>query len=302
VNLEALRWAYLRRVVATGLGALGPHRSLRIARALARGVCDLNPPGRRTAEERLARAFGPDLTAVQRDAIVRTMYEHIAAFWVEALFLPRMLRPRTWRRAVRFAGAPGPRQLAEMSGPCVLATCYFGNIAAAAYALGQVCRPLYVLVDYLAHPAARAWQDRLYRAENVRPLPTDRAARRLPDLLRGGAKVLTVIEHRRRRGGVRATFLGEQHAYQPTVGRLAEWFGAPVLPVLCRRLPQWGQFELWLGGLIRGPDVASTLTEVLQRLDAQVRRWPEQYLWSLSPPDSAVTETESETPAAPRTR
>jgi lauroyl/myristoyl acyltransferase len=236
------------------------------------------------------------------------MYEHTARFWTEALFLPRLLRPTSWRRRFRFSGDLSPDDLgARVGGGAVLATCYFGNIAAAAFALGEICRPVYVVVDYLAQPAARAWQDQLYRARNVRPLPVERSAARVPDVLARGEKVLLVVEHRRARGGADATFLGETGGFQTTIGRLASWYGVPVVPVLCRRLSGWAQFELWLGSPVRGTDVEEVTAATLRQLDAQVRRWPEQYLWSMRPataPQSldALIETEIEKPAAPTTR
>lgn len=284
-RLESLRYLYLRRVVGTALGAAGIERSLRLTTALARGYWDLNPPGRRIAEQRLALAFGDGLPAAQRDAIVRTMYEHVARFWVEAVFLPRLLRPSTWRRRVALSDAGALPALAAAQRGCVVATAYFGNIAVAAFALGELFRPVHVVVDYLADPSARSWQEQLYRIGHVRPLPIDDATRRMPEILRGGGAVMLVVEHRRKRGGgVAAEFLGERGTFQPTPGRLAEWFDVPVVPVLCRRRPGAFGFELWSGRLAGGPDAGATTADVLTQLDRQIRLWPEQYLWNVAAP------------------
>ncbi|MFO0974108.1 MAG: hypothetical protein U1A27_11830 [Phycisphaerae bacterium] len=281
-RLESLRYAYLRRGVSTVVGALGPARAARLATLLARGVYDLNPPGRRVAEARLATAFGAGLSDATRDAIVRTMYEHIGRFWVEAVFLSRRLRERSWRRFVTIDSALPVERLVADHPRVIAATAYFGNPGVAAYALGQLFRPVHVVVDLLADPAARAWQERLYRMGQVCPVTVERAARELPERLSRAGAVMLVAEHRRRRGGgVAAPFLGESGLYQPTAGLLAEWCGVPVVPVLCRRRPGPFAFEVWLGRPVRAADAAATTAEMLAQLEGQIRRWPEQYLWSI---------------------
>lgn len=269
-------------MIGSLLGAAGLDASLRIATALARGVFDLHTAGRRMAEQRLSLAFGDRLPDAQRDAIVHTMYEHVARFWIEMLFLPRRLRPGSWRRCVHVTSATPLETLAERHPRCVLATCYFGNPAVAAFALGQVWRPVHVLVDLLAQPVARSWQQQLARQPNLRAVAVDDAARELPSRLRARGGVLLIVEHRRPRGaGVQANFLGESGVFQPTPGRLAAWFEIPVIPVLCRRRAAAFEFELWIGRPASGDDPAAVTGDVLAQLDAEVRRWPEQYLWSV---------------------
>jgi len=285
VDWDSLRFAYLRRVVGTGFTVIGLERSRAIARAMARGVYDLNTPGRRLAEERVRAALGPTISNEQRDAIVKTSYEHIAQFWIETLFVPRKLKSDTWARAVTFRGETRLREFAAANPRCVLATCYFGNPAVAAFALGQIFRPVHVLVDYVAQPAARAWQEQLCRMPNVVPMAASEGARQMRDLMRGRGAVMMVVEHRRRQGtGAPAWFLGQHGNYHATPGRLSVRYGAPVLPVLCRRRPGTFEFELWVGRAVAGDDAVATTSDVLRQLDAQIRHWPEQYLWMI-PPD-----------------
>jgi len=281
-RLESWRLAYLRRIVATALRAAGLDRSTALVCKLARGYFDLNTRGRRLAEQRIARAFGDSIPEPARAAIVRTMYEHVARFWIEALFINRRLRPSNWRRAVSLRSPTDPRALQSAYPRCVLATAYFGNPAVAAFVAGQIFRPVSVVVDLLEDPAARAWQEELYRLPNVRTIPIDRATERLPDALNNRGAVMLVIEHRRRRGaGVPAPFLGDRAVFQPTPGRLAAWFSVPVVPALCRRKPRIFEFEMWFGRPVSGDDPIAVTTDVLQQLDAEIRRRPEQYLWSI---------------------
>jgi lauroyl/myristoyl acyltransferase len=309
IDLESLRYWYLRRIVTTGLGAIGESRSRSLATALARGVFDLRTPGRRTAEERLSRAFGPSLPPNQRDAIILAMYEHIARFWIEAVFLRRMMGATTWRKRVTVVNETVLRDMASSGRGCILATCYFGNPAVAAFALGQIFRPVYVLVDLLVQPVARAWQDQLYRLPYVRTLVVDEAAKRLPYVLERGGAVMLVVEHRRLRGGVDAEFLGESVSLRPTSGKLSTWYHAPLLPVLCRRRPRPFEFELWVGNPAEGDDAETLTRRILQQLEKVILSWPEQYLWSVSPTEpthlrerQGLTGTESGIPARSKIR
>ncbi len=210
------------------------------------------------------------------------MYEHVARFWVEALFLSRRLRSSTWNECVSLRSAIDPRALPAAHPRCILATAYFGNPAVAAFVAGQLFKPVHVVVDLLEDPAARSWQAELYRLPQVHTIPIDRAVERLPDILQKPGAVMLVVEHRRRRGaGVPAAFLGERAVFQPTPGRLAAWFNIPVIPVLCRRKPELFEFETWFGRPVSGDDSNAVMADVLRQLDAEIRRWPEQYLWSI---------------------
>lgn len=306
MNLESLRFWYLRRVVATMLGAIGLRRSRRLAEALGRGVHDLATPGRRYAHERLQRAAGPGLSDAQRDAIIRSTYEHIGRFWVETLFLRRRFCASNWRRWVRVTDAADWLCRPDRSRGAVLATCYYGNPAVAAAALGQLLRPVHVLVDLIDSSPGGAWQRELYRVPYVRLIRVQEASQRLPDALSSGASVMLMVEHRRPRGvGVERTFLGEPGPYHATAGRLQQWFDVPIVPALCHRRGGDFEFELWLGTPVRDADAIRATAAAMQQLEAQVMMRPQQYLWNVSPMGTVepeITGTGTGSVESPRTR
>ncbi len=90
MNLETVRHLYLRRIVAPVLRGLGVRLSTGLARRLSRGVFEMNGAGRQRAESRLRVAL-PNATDDEIHAIAAASYEHIARFWIEALFIPRRL-------------------------------------------------------------------------------------------------------------------------------------------------------------------------------------------------------------------
>jgi lauroyl/myristoyl acyltransferase len=247
MNLEPLRYIYLRRVVGTLAGALGYDLADRLARRLARAVYNLNTPARRLAEARFAAAensqLSPSLAAAPARASIRSpqltiaaMYDHLARFWIEALFAKRLLRDSSWRRCVQIENEPGLQALADARRGCILATAYYGNIAVAAYALGRIFRPIHVVVDVFAQPYLRAWQNELYADHWVCPIERADAARAVPRILAAGGAIMMVCEHERPRGRAMPTpFLGRTLNCYPTLDRLSRWFNIPTAVVTCRR-------------------------------------------------------------------
>lgn len=329
MNLEPLRYIYLRRVVGTALGALGFDLSERIARWLARAVFNLNTPARHLAESRLAAVIPrlPDQVRGDVPCTIAAMYDHVARFWIEALFAKRLLHDSTWRRCVKIENEPELQALAGDRHGCLLATGYFGNLAVGAYALGRIFRPVHVIVDAFTQPYLRAWQNELYADRWVRPIERSDAARSVPRILAAGGAIMMVCEHERPRGGaIPTTFLGRTLHCYPTLDRLSRWFDTPVGVFTCRREagregdrrggrkgdrqgeapaePRLRPFSFTLSlhetippGLSSGGDGAVTRT-VMAALERAIMAYPEQYLWSLPMSDERPHVSSSPRPHA----
>jgi len=317
MNLEAIRYIYLRRVVATVLGALGLDATAAIASRLARGVFDMNTAGRKRTEARLREAMDAMATDADIDAITAAMYQHIGRFWAEALFARRLLRDCSWRHFVRVEGETALRSLVEERRGCLLATAYHGNPAVGVCALGQFFRPVHVMVDTFAQPQLRAWQHELYSQRWVQPVNRKDAAVAVPRILRGGGAVMMICEHERQRGrAVPVRFLGRTLNGYPTLGRLARWFNVPVGVITCRRNNDGRfSFTLALHATIEhastGPsgngadaDDAAVVRQVMAVLERAIMTCPEQYYWTLpmavpQPGDAKTIAADSLSPTPP---
>ncbi len=228
------------------------------------------------------------------------MYDHIARFWIEALFAKRLLGDSSWRRFVVVENESELLALAQSPRGCLLATACFGNPAVAALALGRLFRPLHVVVDSFTQPQLRAWQADLYADPCVHIINRPDASCLVPDVLAAGGAVMMMADHERPRGrAVPTTFLGRTLNCYPTLGRLAKWFDAPIGVVSCLRGERAFSFNLALHTLIDPaardhPDALVRLTMAV--LERAILYHPEHYLWSLpatptrpiaSPPEPA---------------
>jgi len=303
--MERLRHFYLRRVVAPVLRALGPGVSGRIARRVAAGVAELQTPGRASAEARIRAALGRAAGDAEIRRISAAMYDNIARFWSEALFVQRRIGGAGWRQYVAVEGEAELESIARSGQGCLLATAYFGNPAVAAVALGHVFRPIHVVADYLAQPQLRAWQRELFGLPHVRIIERQRAGAMIPKVLESGGAVFLICEQQRARGpAVEASFLGRPLRCYPTLDRLSRWFDVPTAAVTCHRSAVPLSFTLEVAGIVEGEREDGAVTRrTLAALEAAIVRRPEQYLWSVplvNQSAESVTRRGSESASCPR--
>jgi lauroyl/myristoyl acyltransferase len=283
----SLRFVYWRRVVGTGFLSVGIGPAMAAAKWIARGVYDLQTPAAQRTLANLQGALGDRLDETQRQRLARHCFEHIAAFWIEALYASRRLRPKSWRAFFAIPDEESLQRLCNSERPAIFVTTYFGNFAAGAFALGQLCRPLHVVVEPQRHPLLRRWQDDLFHVPNLAFIERIHAIHLLPDVLAAGGKVLLIGEHARspgRRPVIR--YLNRDHACHPTVTILSQRHDAVVVPVANRRMEtQPFRFRLDHAPAIdpRGfaDDATTAITQAyMSALERFVLSAPEQYLWT----------------------
>lgn len=298
--LESIRHWYLRRVAATALRTIGYDAAVALAERLADGVFRLDTPSRRRAESRLRRALARGNLSPIVDPhdgssvtdVVRAMYCHAGRFWIEALYLDRLLRPSTWRRAVHMPNEPVIEELGATRRGCVFAATFHGNPAVCAYVLGRYFQPIHVVVDYLPQPVLRSWQGALYDQPWLRPVTRAQAAQVLPEVLsRGGGVMILCGTDSPSRSAVEVDFLGDRIRCPLTVGRLARWFGSSVAAVTCMRVPgrRFGfQFDVHRVATAGAADEGDgrVVADAMAALEHQVMQSPAQFGWLL--PSGAI--------------
>lgn len=281
-----LRLAYVRHVVAPALRMCGPRLACGLAKGLGQGVFHRGAPGRARAEVRLRAAFGNAIGAASVAHLAAAHYGHLARFWAEALFVPRRMDRRDWRRWCHVPDEEQWRRLADRSRPLVVVAAYHGNIAVAACALARLIGPVHVVFDRLAHPAFAAWQAEMFRRPGLVAVDRREASSVLPIVMAARGVVLLVGEHHRRHGAaVPVDFLGARIRAYPTIGRLAAWYGAAVAAVTCERHEKPFEFTLKYRGAIYPENLENDPSRVvrasLTALERAVLTSPEQYLWSV---------------------
>ncbi len=273
------------RALAALASALPTRLADDLGRLLGWGWYRLVPIRRRVARANVALAFGETLSPADREALVAAHFAHLGRSFVEFL---------------RFAGRPAARLLASGTievegrehleraltagrGALILAA-HLGNFELLVRLGALAGRPSAVVTRRFAWaPAERAW--RHLRRGGPILLPAGGSARAMLTVLRENGLVAFVLDqHSPSRRAVRVPFFGRPAATSPDLVRLARLAGAPVVPIFTRRC---GDRHLVVieppvpvptSGDAREDVVAGTAL-CTARIEAAIRRAPEQWLW-----------------------
>ena len=86
----------------------------------------LDWPGRRVALSNLSAAFRDRFSAAERARITRRSYEQFAGTMIDLLWSPRVTA-KNYRRLIDFVGWDEFARTVGPTGPCIIATCHYGN-------------------------------------------------------------------------------------------------------------------------------------------------------------------------------
>jgi KDO2-lipid IV(A) lauroyltransferase len=277
-----LRAALLPVAVRTLVFLFGllPHRiALAVGRALGRLGWKLSGRDRRRALEHLSFAL-PELSATERTRIAR------ASFLSAGMNLAELLHflKRSKREILRHVEIDGWDNVAaaKASGRSILIlTGHCGNWELIGTALHEggvppaaVARPLddpglqQLLVDLRDHLGTKT----IARG-------TRGAARQLLEVLRGGGALAMLIDQDTKVDGVWVPFFGRP-AFTPVgAAEIALRQKANVIPSFIERRPGGGHLICFLPALDLPPDPRDATALMTAKIEEQVRRRPEQWVW-----------------------
>lgn len=295
-RLRAWGW---RALLELGGRTIGEAGVLRVARRIGEFGWEhlplLHREVRATIEAALRGTHAPE----QIERIARAYAVDLLVGFVETDAVFRVIRADTWRRHVRLSGVE-PALGAVRAGRGVIGVgLYHGNHQVGMTAMGHLLGGRVAgIVSPWQYPVQYRWMRGLLRRRLAQLYPTHAGLEAAVRALRRGFLLLTIAEHDRDRpSGVEVEFLGRRRRVHPTASLLALRTGCPIAVVSCRRLDAPLRFEIALHDWIEPPPVApkaastdppaarrewvrQTTVRIMERLDAVVRRWPEQYAWA----------------------
>jgi len=248
-------------------------------RALGRLAWAVSRRDRRRALEHLDVAFG-GLPPAERARIARESFRHLGALLGECLWLST--RPRSEvARHVRFDGWEHVDAARALGRPILVVTGHCGNWELLAAALNQRGLGMSVVARALDEGGL---QERLlaFRARFGSPTivrGTPGAARALLRQLRRGGALGMLIDQDTKVEGVFVPFFGRE-AWTPSgAAELALRFDATVLPTFIEREPDGRHLARIESPLALATDVTESTAAMTARIEAQIRRVPEQWVW-----------------------
>lgn len=273
---RAFAWA-----LAALIGALSPRARDALARGVGRLVFALGIR-RQVTLDNLAHAF-PKLDAATRQRLAQGAYVNMARVVLEALS-SNTLDAQTLEESVQVEGWEAvDRALAEGKGALV-ATAHFGSWEL----LGEVLSRRGVPINAVVRPLKGGLNAVLMARRREAGLGLIAARGAVPGSLkalrRGELVAMLVDQVLPSKKAVFVPFFGRLAATSPGFAVAAIRSGAPVFVGMAAR--EEGRLRLMMEGPISLPgtgdldaDVAALTAEVTARIEAVIRRYPDQWLW-----------------------
>ena len=226
----------------------------------------------------------------EADRIARKAFGHLAGHLCEALKVGDVIGPDNWREHITFDGPDASWKLL-MESPDVPIMILTGHLGAweVAVSIISYTRPMIAVARKMNNPFA----ERFLKARHFRGQITivPKKLGFAPSVLRlwkeqKAAMTLVMDQHAGPKQGVRVDFMGRPASTHTSPARLHLKTGAPILAGAFIRDSAF-HYRMVTGDPIRftptgdkEKDTSDLLTEINRRLEAVVRRYPEQYLWA----------------------
>jgi Lauroyl/myristoyl acyltransferase len=256
---------------------------MRRGAALGRLAYRVGKRQRRFADRNLRLAYGDALTAAERDALTRRVFEHMGKNVFEFLRVPALSDAQVGERVAEVEGREWLEAVRARGGGFVVVTGHLGNFeflgtwmaAQGVPSTGVAREPADpALADYLRRMRARGGNVLLSKGTSAREL--------IGRLRRGEVITLGVDQNS---GDVFVPFFGVPAGTVNGPARLALRTGVPLLPAFCVREPDDRYRVVFFPPILpekagdREAEVTRLTAQINDILEGMVRRYPDQWLW-----------------------
>ena len=260
-----------------------------IGAAVTSAVYPLFRKRRRIAVDNILKAHiteNPD----EADRIARKAFGHLAGHICEALKVRKVITSENWREHITFDGpAESWKLLLESPGVPIMILSGHHGVWEAAVPIISFTRPMIAVARKMNNPFSERFLKRHHFRGDITIIPKKMGfalsvLREWKD--KGAAMTLVMDQHAGDKQGVWVDFMGRSASTHTSPARLHLKTGAPILAGSFVRDAAF-QYRMVTGQpLIFTPtgdkekDTADLLAEINRRLEAVIRRYPEQYLWA----------------------
>lgn len=245
---------------------------------------------RRDIVLRQIEAAFPEAGRERAEEIAAASYRHFGREMAEIARLQRTGTDELLGRVSTDAEADGWIDRMRSGEAALIVTGHVGNWEVAGAAIAARGVPLAAVVKRQSNPRFDRWLAGARRRLGIEPVYMEDALRDIPKLLAAGRSVALVADQDARSHGVIVTFLGRPASTFRGPARLALATGAPLVFGASLRESEGyrvrmetvraGEAGTGAGTSRRSRDVELALTRGwVERLEAHVRRVPEQYFW-----------------------
>lgn len=269
------------RALEFACGALPPRGLLAVADLAGEIWWAVSPERRRIVHENLRIAYGSTLAPAARARLGRACCRGLVRVFAELAAADRLLG--TPQRSARRIALHGDwARLAEDArrGGGILVTAHLGNWEVGGLGARHHGLELRGMARPLDSPLAETWLARRRGGPSL-IVPKKGSLTSVLRLVRRGGWVALLSDQNAGRHGIFLPFFGLEASTFPTPAALAARLGVPLYLGICLRARGTLRFDIHLERLPdpRPEDVRETTLEINRRLEAWIRRAPDQYNW-----------------------
>ena len=252
------------------------------------------------ALDNLQRAYGDELSADERERVLRACWRHFGRITFDALAFPR-LKEEALGSIVKVYGLEHAREALAQGRGALVFSAHYGHWEAGAYAMGLLGIPFAVIARPLDNPVLDRRLIQLRSGSGNAVIPKRRAVRETMRALGRGAGVAILIDQDAGADGVFVPFFGRLASTTPTLALLALRTEAPIVPVFAR-VERDGTIAVHIEPVVvsrptgdRDADVLRLTADCTAIVERWTRRNPEQWLWlhrrwKTRPPDERAAD------------
>lgn len=271
-------------VVARLVRALPRRTALALGRRLG-ACCRFLTPGRaRTAREGLRHAY-PEMAPAEREIILKGMFAHLGAGFVEMLRIDLAGDAEALRQDLEVSGADHVRAaLAEGRG-AILLTGHLGFWEAGNFTFSMLGYQIGIVAKPMRNPLVDQYFLRMRENAGGYVINSRKGARRILKALQQNHLVgILMDQHAGRRQGVQVPFFGRPAWTTPIIAELAMKYRVPIVPAFAWRIPGDRYHveidaPILLDETLSPETIAANTARLTAIIEAAVRRDPSQWFW-----------------------
>ena len=238
---------------------------------------------RRISVENILKGKVTDDPAEAR-LIARKSFCHFAGHILEALFARKVITPENWREHFDFSEADPEAWdllLERLDTPILLVSGHHGCWEAATHLIPHR-RPMIAIASVMDNPVLRRWMKKHNFRGNVTVVSKNNGlSTAVLEKWLKEKSALTILSDQHTYGGSMLRFFGRPARTVTSAARLAIRFGAPIVVGSFVRIGPYRYRAVGGRPLVFGRDAdRDEATQLINdRLEAAIRKYPDQYLW-----------------------
>ncbi len=221
-----------------------------------------------------------------REVAIQSMEHLFQLAAVDALVMPRCIKPTTWHRHLDFSAAKVAMPLLTSDRPVLMLTGHCGNWELLGYGMSVIGYPMAALARPLDNQLLNNWLLGIRQAWGLKVLTKWGATPQMQAILDRGGRLGFIADQNAGDQGVFVPFFGRLASAYKSIGLLAMRFDVPIVVAMARRRRTALDYEVVVGDVIEPTDwqqqddplyyITARYTRALEHLIADC---PAQYLW-----------------------